>query len=954
MFMAILTMVALQPPAPPPWHKLVAPAGPNRAGFQILEGCRIEIVAEGPALLPAQELVFQLDGSLACREKAPTGVDRYRRWAVVPGSLLWRPDASLMSLPPLRLTNPPLRNGWGTPVAFRVTPDRGLGRLPAIPGTVLLGDRFPAIVQGWWITAHPDRPALVAYRPVRDGLGWTMADAIELITAQYGDMAVEHVVEGPDGAIYALDARMAPGASGTKAGKRILKLSWSGIGEDAPALPPHPLDRQAGLSQASSAELITALRGDDVLLRFAAIDIIATRMGGMREALLSVLKDPEASGDSRLAALRLLEPHWKEDLTAPVTDLLELAGEDLRVGAADALARHALPNDPVCAGVLLKTLGDGDAVVRLAVARTLSRLRIDGAADAIVNLLTLEDSATPEVHAGLVVALKGLGVPAMERLLAAAESGVKRQADRAVAVAAECANQALVESMVQWLENPNLVPEQRSRLLEGANAGPVPSEPVASKILTWLVDHPEEAGETRAAGLRMLSRTDLLNREQGLAWLRSLSKESDGAVLAAIAAVSNQLKLPELVPVMVAMARNGSVPPAARAAAIVALVQTRHAQAVDLARQFLDDVSAKDAVSLSLAGSVWEHLYGSDPSIAAAAAEKIAPRVSDLALLRSILIKPWTDKSLASRLAALAPLSQFSDADLAIMVDDPALHTVRSVLLSQWLQRQPGSTGAKGPVWSEAERGWALFGTDNIRCARCHQVGEGPDLVGPRASTILKGRPRDAAIKALLHPSASFDSRYGAMSLRLKNGQEIMGLPRGEANGRITVIGTDGVSRELLASTIVGREPTGRSLMPDDCVAELPRGDVAALVALVQLGIPAGQMKLQNVRRKAVETTAVTDLLGPGSYEKLTDGSNIQAEKSPLGFLVEGEVTVAEDCRSRLIVEGAVVQRTWVAGIAQPETHPELRVGVNRVTLWLIPASGTSRWQLAVVPQQGN
>lgn len=953
MFMAILTMVAFQPPAPPPWHKMVPVAESTRTGFQILEGCQVEVVAEGPALQPARELVFQVDGTLACREKSPSGVDRFRMWTRGAGSR-WIPDTGLMAMPPLRLSNPPLRNGWGTTVTFRVDPSRGLGRNEPIVGTMVLGDRFPPVLQGWWITAHPDRAALVAYRPVRDGLGWAMADAMDLLVAQYGDMAIEQVVEGPDGAIYALDGRLSQGTQGTKAGKRILKITWAGAGEDAPAIPSHPLARQAALAQATPAELVAALRGDDALIRFAAIDVIAPRVSGMREALVAVLKDPEASGDARLAALRLLDSQWKEDLTAPVTDMLELAGEELRMGAAESLARHALPNDPVCAGVLLKTLGDGDAGVRLAVARTLTKLRIDGAADAIVNLLTLEDSATPELRAGLISALQGLGSTAMDRLLASAESGVRRQADRAVAVASGCANTALVESMPQWLDNPNLMSDQRGQLLEGALAGPVASDAVALKILTWLVDHPDENAETRAAGLKYVARTGLIKREQGLAWLRSLVKESDGAVLAAVATVCGQLKLPELMPFVLGLARDGSAPRSARAAAIMVLEQSRHAQAGELAKQFLDDISVKDAASLLLAGSVWAHLYDADPAAAAVAAEKIVPQISDLKLVRTILTKPWADKAIAQRLAARAPLNKLQDSDLASMLDDPALHAVRPVLLGHWLKRHSASLATKSPVWSDAERGWALFGLDSHRCARCHQTGEAPDLAGPRASTVLKGRSRDAAINALLHPSASFEPRYGALSLRLKNGQEIIGLPKAEVDGRVTVIGPDGLSRDLMANTIVGREPARRSLMPDDCVAEMPRADVAALVALVESGIPAGQLVPRNARQRTVEASGVAELLVSDLGDKPLEGAGEITDKSPNGFLLEGDISVQQGSTMRLIVQGAVVQRTWVAGKLQPDTHPMVAMGVNRVTVWLIPTSGPIRWQLASFPKVGN
>ena len=63
------------------------------------------------------------------------------------------------------------RNASGTAVELSLDPLKSLAPGKPLSGALLLGDRFPPIIQGWWLTAHPDRSALVAYRMVREGAG---------------------------------------------------------------------------------------------------------------------------------------------------------------------------------------------------------------------------------------------------------------------------------------------------------------------------------------------------------------------------------------------------------------------------------------------------------------------------------------------------------------------------------------------------------------------------------------------------------------------------------------------------------------------------------------------------------------------------------------------------------------------------------------------------------------
>ena len=932
-----LFLAAAQPPSPPPWHKMVSVPDP-RLGMKVLEGCSVEVVAEGPALRDATAFSFQADGSLAVR-----GADKEAwglwEWA---GSKLRQSGRSSGQIP--ALVGP--RNASGTAVELSLDPLKSLAPGKPLSGALLLGDRFPPIIQGWWLTAHPDRSALVAYRMVREGAGLAMADGIDLLLADRGDMALAQVAEGPDGAIYALDVRLAPGKAGTRAGARILKLTWAGL-DDAPALPPHPVDRFAGFSKAKVETLLGALRGEDVPARFVATEALAPRVGEAREALLGLMADAEAPNDGRLAALRLLAPGWKPEWTPVVTDLLEQPGEDLRATAADVLAARARRNDPVCAGVLLKTLGDGDARVRMAVAAALARLEIDGGSDALVNALTLEEIGLPAVRDAFVRGLAAFGAQGMDRLLSAAESGVRRQAERAVAVAAECANNALVESLPRWLENPNLATGQRAALLEAASRAQVPAPAVAAKVLNWLVEHPDEAGPTRAAGVLLLSKTPVIMGEQGKALMVALLKENDPAVSAAMAAAIGRGRLAAFVPEVVTMARAGGANPNVRAEAVSSLLALGRPEAAEAARALLEDVPLSGDSVPAAVPLIWERLFRLDSALAIGAAEKRLPGMTDSGLIRFVLTQGRTGKDAARRLGKAAPLGRLNDADLSALLDDPALSAIRGNLLESWLVRREKPAGAVGPAWSLAEKGWHVFREGKVGCVRCHAEGPGAALKGLGASEVLRGRPRGEAITAMLHPSARFDSAHGAIAFGLKNGQELTGVVTGEKNGMVFILGSDGLTRSLSAADIAARKPLGRSLMSDDMLVDLPLAEVEALVALVQQGIPEG-LAPKSRREAKVPVEMVADLQAGKLGDPKWMESVATTPTERVGILLEGIIEAPEEGAARLVLEGGQVERIWVDGAIQPETNPTLRKGSSRVVLWVVPTgTGAFRWRLA-------
>ena len=926
--LAVLMLVAFgQPPSPPPWHKLV-PAPQARLGLRVMEGCAIEVVAEGPALIGATRLLMVPEGLIAT-DHAARRTKRPWSWKdgrLVPGELGRSPLAGMAGLHPhflLSMAAPP------------IAPGHALSTNEPIDGTMLVGDRFPPIIQGWWLTAHPGRPALSAYRVVsREGTD-TAADGIDLVVADFRDMKIISLTEGPDGAVYALDIR---GASALV--PRILRLTWAGV-EDAPELKPHPFDRFAELAKARPETLVAMLKGEDALARTAAAEALAGKAGEAAELIGRLMADPEAPSDARLEALRILEPRWKPAMKATVIDLLEQPGEHLRMAAASILGLRAGKNDPDCAGVLLKALGDGDAGVRIKVAATLSALRIDGGAEALANALTLEDVPAGAMRAAFVSSLASYGDRGMEALLGAAESGVRRQAERAVAVAAECGNEALVESLPRWLENPNLNESQRQALLAGGSRSPKFPEKASEKVLNWLVEHPEEAGAARAAGVELVARAGVVRGEQGRAFLKALLADSNPAAQASGAMAVGIAGMKDLYPEVAALARKTGAPAAVRSASVRSLLLVRHALAVEAARGFLEETDPSADIPAEWFSPVWDGLFSQDAATAVAVAAKRLPAITDSSLIRVILRGVRQDRAASEKLVKAAPLARLSDGDLEKLIDDPENIAHRAPLMEQWLTRQPPAS--KPAELELMEQGRTVFLSESARCAQCHRWGARKPLAGPDAAVILRGRPRPEAIKALMYPSAHFDRAYESTVFKLKNGQEFTGISGPRQGAMEPITGEDGVLRVVPSADIASRRLSGRSLMPDLATSVFNRNEAKALVSLVERGLPALAMPVV-VRHVPVASEAESAILKGDLGNPSWLPWKGELPSSSDGVLLEATVESAKGGPARPILESGLLVRIWVDGVLQPEALPVLPKGSGKVVAWVIPAKGNLEW----------
>ena len=118
-----------------------------------------------------------------------------------------------------------------------------------------------------------------------------------------------------------------------------------------------------------------------------------------------------------------------------------------------------------------------------------------------------------------------------------------------------------------------------------------------------------------------------------------------------------------------------------------------------------------------------------------------------------------------------------------------------------------------GGNWREGKN---IFNyNSSAQCTRCHAVkGEG-GAVGPPLTTIGATLSREQILQALIEPSARIAPGYGNVILKLKGGQEVVGVLAKESDTELTITTSDAEPLVIAVGRIEKREniPSSMPLM---------------------------------------------------------------------------------------------------------------------------------------------
>jgi putative membrane-bound dehydrogenase-like protein len=142
---------------------------------------------------------------------------------------------------------------------------------------------------------------------------------------------------------------------------------------------------------------------------------------------------------------------------------------------------------------------------------------------------------------------------------------------------------------------------------------------------------------------------------------------------------------------------------------------------------------------------------------------------------------------------------------------------------------------ADTPATGDAPKGKAVFAKV---CAACHKLGDVGVHVGPDLAA-LSNRTKDYLLQEILDPSRNVDSRYVEYQAILKNMRTVSGILVGETATSITLRGQQRKDETLLRSEIEELRGSGKSLMPEGLEKDLPKKDMADLIAFLTVNRPS-------------------------------------------------------------------------------------------------------------------
>ena len=115
-------------------------------------------------------------------------------------------------------------------------------------------------------------------------------------------------------------------------------------------------------------------------------------------------------------------------------------------------------------------------------------------------------------------------------------------------------------------------------------------------------------------------------------------------------------------------------------------------------------------------------------------------------------------------------------------------------------------------------------------CAACHQIAGQGAVVGPQLDGIgLRGL--DRLTEDLFDPNRNVDVAFRPTLLETEDGSTLAGLIKQESETTVTLVDNQGKEIVVDVETIVGRQPSTLSLMPDSLAADIPETDMLNLLA---------------------------------------------------------------------------------------------------------------------------
>lgn len=557
----------------------------------------------------------------------------------------------------------------------------------------------------------------------------------------------------------------------------------------------------------------------------------------LQEALLQLMA--QGSARQRVAATETLgKAGWRDFVPALKTLLVRYPVDEDPVwrtvaasvlanhpGAREADAWHAESNPALRTVALLSQrrrmdpgigafLADSDPLLVVEAARAINDMPIAGAYPALAGL------AEPAKLDPLLQRLQALELPNVSKL-----DGIRDvRADQPLPW--KDARFDPVPSLLHRIINANFrlgTPEAANRLAALASRADLP-EGIRNEALLALGSWAKPAPRDRVVGVyRPLKERDPAPAQQALmAAATVLLTNSLAEVQIATAEAVASLRLKDSVPRLEDLVRNTNAPAKARAAALRAVARIDSTAPSLLA---LVEMASKDsAESIRLEASrIGAELNPADAVGQLAAKLSGGTRAEQQAAFGTLgnLQTEAADAVLADWLDRLMKREVSNDVmlDLVEAARRRKADVVKTKLAEyeEWkLPKDHLSPYREALFGGDAGRGRRIFYENAaVACTRCHQIGkDGGGNAGPKLDGLAGRVTREHLLESVVFPNRQITEGFATALIKLKNGQELAGVLKGETGEEIILLSPEDGEVKVKKADVEKREP-GLSGMPE-------------------------------------------------------------------------------------------------------------------------------------------
>ena len=650
---------------------------------------------------------------------------------------------------------------------------------------------------------------------------------------------------------------------------------------------------KAGMSDRKPAELVNLLGHVDMRVRQGAqFELADRKLAAVDVDLLTKTALKNGSQMARIHAVRTLGQIGRRDqkVLPPLVALLEEKDEEVRVaamrvlgearvvGAYDQLIRltaHESPRVRYFAAINAGRYEKPDAIPAL-----LSLLARNDNQDKYLRhaavmgltyvgdrsaLIAAADHESPAARMGVLLAMRRLQMPEIQRFLNDADVALVVEAARAI-------NDTLLESARPALAAMLLKPRPAVRPASATAPTTAPAEPPAwpealvhrALNANFRLGAPEHARAVAQYAAR--DDADEVMRIEALAMLQEWA-----APRGIDRVVGNWHPLPKR---DAAIARNAaqsviarvvkSAPDAVRIAAIELLTATKIDDnellfGVVTAKETPPDVATAALAAMDtlndarLAQAVDQAIRQGKGSLRRRAIELLSRRPDAVTQLEKLL----ADGDIADQQAVLTALGriegQASDAILSSWMDRllsgdvaPALRldlleaageskseVIRNKVKA-YDERRPKNDALaafrEATAGGDAALGRKIFyERADVSCLRCHKIAGEGGVAGPDLSGIAATKNRDYLLESILDPNRAIAPGFEAVTVKVKAGTNYTGVVKADTDATTVLDAGDGATVHIDKKEIATRTK-GLSPMPQDIAKPLSKRDVRNLV----------------------------------------------------------------------------------------------------------------------------